>query len=117
AQGGTVGIHANNLNSVATTVDAFLTDLGPRAKEITLIVMTEFGRRVEENARLGTDHGRASVMMAFGAVDGGKIHGDWPGLEKGQLDEVGDLKPVNDYRKVLTQFLAPKMPEIANIWV
>ncbi len=117
AQGGTVGIHANNLDSVATTVNAFLTDLGPRTKEITLIVMTEFGRRVEENARLGTDHGRASVMMAFGAVDGGKIHGDWPGIEKGQLDEVGDLKPVNDYRKMLTQFLVPKMPEIANIWV
>ncbi len=117
AQGGNIGIHANNLNSVATTVDAFLTDLGPKAKEITLIVMTEFGRRVEENASLGTDHGRASVMMAFGDVDGGKIHGDWPGLEKHQLDSVGDLKPVNDYRKVLTQFLAPKMPEIGNVWV
>lgn len=117
AQGGNIGIHANNLNSVATTVDAFLTDLGPKAKEITLIVMTEFGRRVEENASLGTDHGRASVMMAFGDVDGGKILGDWPGLEKHQLDSVGDLKPVNDYRKVLTQFLAPKMPEIGNVWV
>ncbi len=117
AQGGNIGIHANNLNSVATTVDAFLTDIGPKAKEITLIVMTEFGRRVEENASLGTDHGRASVMMAFGDVDGGKIHGDWPGLEKHQLDSVGDLKPVNDYRKVLTQFLAPKMPEVANVWV
>ena len=117
AQGGTVGIHANNLNSVATTVDAFLTDLGPRAKEITLIVMTEFGRQVEENASLGTDHGRASVMMAFGDVDGGKILGDWPGLEKPKPGDVWDLKPVNDYRKVLTDFLAPKMPEIANIWV
>ena len=117
AQGGNIGIHANNLNSVATTVDAFLTDIGPKAKEITLIVMTEFGRRVEENASLGTDHGRASVMMAFGDVDGGKIHGDWPGLEQHQLDSVGDLKPVNDYREVLTQFLAPKMPEIANVWV
>ena len=126
-QGGAVGIHANNLASVASTVDAFLTDLGPKAKEITLIVMTEFGRRVEENARLGTDHGRASVMMAFGDVDGGKIHGDWPGLKeydphakedpKHGLDSVGDLKPVNDYRTVLTKFLAPKMPEIANVWV
>jgi uncharacterized protein (DUF1501 family) len=117
AQGGNIGIHANNLNSVATTVDAFLTDLGPKAKEITLIVMTEFGRRVEENASLGTDHGRASVMMAFGDVDGGKILGEWPGLGKEQLDSNGNLKPVNDYRKVLTQFLAPKMPEIANVWV
>ena len=119
-QGGAVGIHANNLASVAATVDAFLTDLGPRAKEITLIVMTEFGRRIEENASLGTDHGLASVMMAFGDVDGGKIHGDWPGLDKDPNDPPGaiwDLKPVNDYRKVLTQFLAPKMPEIANIWV
>lgn len=116
AQGADTGIHANGLKNVAETVDAFMQDLGPKAKEITLIVMTEFGRRVEENASLGTDHGRASVMMALGDVDGGKILGDWPGLEKHQLDEVGDLKPVNDYRKVLTDFLSPKMPEIANVW-
>ncbi len=116
AQGSDTGIHANQLTQVANSVDAFMRDLGPRTKEITLIVMTEFGRRVQENASLGTDHGRASVMMAFGDVPGGKILGDWPGIEKDKLDDAGDLKPVNDYRKVLTEFLAPKMPEIASVW-
>jgi uncharacterized protein (DUF1501 family) len=116
AQGSDTGIHANGLSAVAQSVDAFLRDLGPRGRKITLIVMTEFGRRVEENAGLGTDHGRASVMMAFGAVAGGHVYGDWPGLEKAQLDEVGDLKPVNDYRRMLTHFLQPHMPEIASVW-
>ena len=116
AQGADIGIHANNMSNVAQTVDAFLTDLGSRAKEMTLIVMTEFGRRVQENSSLGTDHGRASVMMAFGAVQGGRILGDWPGIAPNQLDDAGDLKPVNDYRKVLTDFLSPKMPQIADIW-
>lgn len=116
AQGSDIGIHANGLGNVAKTIDAFLQDLGPKAKEITLIVMTEFGRRVQENASLGTDHGRASVMMAFGSVHGGKILGDWPGLAAHQLDDAGDLKPVNDYRKVLTDFLALKMPEITGVW-
>lgn len=116
AQGADTGIHANGLSNVAKTVDAFMRDLGPKAKNMTMIVMTEFGRRVQENASLGTDHGRASVMMAFGDVQGGKILGDWPGIAPGQLDRDGDLKPVNDYRKVLTDFLSPKMPEIAGIW-
>jgi uncharacterized protein (DUF1501 family) len=116
AQGSDTGIHANGLSAVAQSIDAFMRDLGDRGRKISLIVMTEFGRRVEENAGLGTDHGRASVMMAFGAVDGGKIAGGWPGMSKNQLDEVGDLKPVNDYRKMLTQFLQPHMPEIANVW-
>ncbi|MBS1725084.1 MAG: DUF1501 domain-containing protein [Armatimonadetes bacterium] len=116
AQGADTGVHASQLDKVAKSIDAFMTDLGPRAKEMTLIVMTEFGRRVQENASLGTDHGRASVMMALGDVDGGKILGQWPGLAPNQLDDAGDIKPVNDYRTVLTDFLSPKMPEIANIW-
>lgn len=117
AQGGAEGIHARGLAAVAESIDAFLADLGDRAKKITLIVMTEFGRTVNENASLGTDHGRASVFMAFGDVDGGKIHGKWPGLGGDQLDGNRDLVPANDYRQVLTGYLAPKMPEIANIWI
>lgn len=117
AQGGAEGIHSRGLAAVAESIDTFLTDLGDRATKITLIVMTEFGRTVVENRSLGTDHGRASVFMAFGDVDGGKINGIWPGLSPEQLDGNRDLVPANDYRKVLTQYLAPKMPEIANIWL
>ncbi|MEI7575902.1 MAG: DUF1501 domain-containing protein [Armatimonadota bacterium] len=116
AQGADTGFHANNLASVANNVDAFLNDLGDLRKETTVVIMTEFGRRIEENASLGTDHGRASVMMVFNGVNGGKIDGVWPGIGKADVDEVGDLKPVNDYRQVLTNHLGPKMPEIAKVW-
>lgn len=116
AQGADTGIHANNLASVANNVDAFLKDLGDNRRDTTVVLMTEFGRRIEENASLGTDHGRASVMMVFNGVNGGMIDGEWPGIGKDQVDEVGDLKPVNDYRQVLTKHLSPKMPEIARVW-
>ena len=116
AQGADTGIHANQLKKVAEAVDAFMTDLGELSDKVTLIVMTEFGRRLEENASLGTDHGRASVMMALGAVPGGKIYGKWPGLGEDQVDKVGDLKPVNDYRTMLNFFLESKMPVLPSIW-
>lgn len=115
-QGAEQGSQAISLTGVAQSVNAFMNDLGGLRKQVTLIVMTEFGRRVEENQSLGTDHGRASVMMAFGAVPGGKIYGDWPGLGKDQVDSVGDLKPVNDYRKMLNFFLEPHFPSISRVW-
>jgi uncharacterized protein (DUF1501 family) len=115
-QGAETGSQATSLTGVAKSVDAFMHDLGSLRKQVTLIVMTEFGRRVEENKSLGTDHGRASVMMAFGAIPGGKIYGDWPGLGKDQVDSVGDLKPVNDYRKMLNFFLEPHFPSIPKVW-
>jgi uncharacterized protein (DUF1501 family) len=85
--------------------------MGPEMKRITLIVQTEFGRRVEENTGLGTDHGRASAMFLFGGgVKGGKVHAEWPGLEKSQLDEVGDLRVTTDYRDVLADALVKRIP-------
>ncbi len=116
AQGADTGIHATNLAAIANNVNAFLTDLGERRRDTTVVIMTEFGRRIEENAGLGTDHGRASVMMVFNGINGGKIDGEWPGIGKADVDEVGDLKPVNDYRQVLTNHLSPKLPEIAKVW-
>jgi uncharacterized protein (DUF1501 family) len=55
-------------------------------------------------------------MMALGAVPGGKIYGKWPGLGADQVDKVGDLKPVNDYRTMLNFFLESKMPVLPSIW-
>ena len=50
--------------------------------------MSEFGRTAKENGTRGTDHGHANVMFAFGGgIRGGKIYGDWPGLEREQLYE------------------------------
>ena len=64
--------------------------------------MTEFGRRAYENASLGTDHGHGALMMILGGgVNGGKVHGRWPGLERDQLFGPGDLAVTTDYRDVL----------------
>jgi uncharacterized protein (DUF1501 family) len=71
-------------------------------KNTSVVVMTEFGRRLYENASLGTDHGRGSIMMVLGGgVKGGKIYGEWPGLEEEQLDGPGDLAVTTNYRNVL----------------
>jgi len=73
--------------------------------------MTEFRRRVHENASLGTDHGRGSVMLALGGACtelpglGGHVTADWPGLESGVLEGPGDLPVMHDYRDVLTPLL------------
>ncbi len=106
AQGADTGWHANLAKGLAEAIAAFTKDLGPRLATTTILVMTEFGRRVEENAGLGTDHGRAGLAMVIGGgVKGGRILGEWPGLEKDALDEVGDLPPVNDYRPMLREVL------------
>jgi uncharacterized protein (DUF1501 family) len=116
AQGAEDGWLAMLLKGISQNMDAFWTDVGTMRDRVQVVIMTEFGRRLSENQGLGTDHGTASVMMAFGAKHGGSIWGEWPGLGPKQVDEAGDLRPVNDYRKVLTELLAPTHPQIANVW-
>jgi uncharacterized protein (DUF1501 family) len=66
--------------------------------------MTEFGRRVYENASLGTDHGHAGLMLLLGGhVEGGRVHALWPGLEPEQLFGPGDLAVTIDYRDILAE--------------
>ena len=110
AQGSTVGILSLSLDDVAQSIGAFEKDLGTEMSRVTVVVMTEFGRRVAENAGLGTDHGRASFMFVLGGgTKGGKVYTKWPGLEPHQLDETGDLRVTTDYRDVLTEVLAKRM--------
>lgn len=105
-QGATVGTLPGHLSDVADSVDAFVRDLGPEMQRVTVVIQTEFGRRLHENASMGTDHGRASVMFAVGAgVKGGQVAGKWPGLAKDQLEEPGDLRVTTDYRNVLAEAL------------
>lgn len=103
---------ANELNAqfdeLSKTLAAFHTDLGTRMNSVTLLTMTEFGRRVAENGSQGTDHGRASCMFAIGGgVIGKQIYADWPGLAAAQL-EGGDLRVTTDYRAVLAEALAKR---------
>ena len=89
---------------------AFARDLGSRLDDVTVVVMTEFGRRVAENSGLGTDHGRASAWFVLGGgVQGGRVYARWPGLKDEQLEAPGDLKVTTDYRDVLTELAARQL--------
>ncbi|WP_223787179.1 DUF1501 domain-containing protein [Marinicella meishanensis] len=93
----------------AATLAAFYQDLGDRMASVTVVTMTEFGRRVKENASLGTDHGHGSVMFALGGgVNGGQVITQWPGLSSGDLNQ-GDLAITTDYRTVLSDALINRL--------
>ncbi len=86
---------------------AFRQDLGARMATTTVVVMTEFGRRVRENSSFGTDHGRGSVMLVLGGgVKGGRVLGPWPGLRDDLLEGPGDLPVLNNYRNALAPILS-----------
>ncbi|MFM7321127.1 MAG: DUF1501 domain-containing protein [Armatimonadota bacterium] len=106
AQGNATGLLASQLEDVAKSLDAFAKDLGPELDRVTVVVMTEFGRRVPENSQLGTDHGRAGAWLVLGnRVRGGKVHARWPSLAESALEPPGDLPVTTDYRLVLAECL------------
>ncbi len=107
AQDSVFGAQAGDL---ASGLAAFAQDLGTELNRVTIVVMTEFGRRVQENAGIGTDHGRGGAMFVIGgSVNGGKVHGKWPGLADHQLDETGDLRVANDYRDILAEVVEKRL--------
>ena len=78
--------------------------------------MTEFGRRVAENANGGTDHGHgAAALLLGGGLAGGTIHGNWPGLSPAVLDQ-GDVPGANDYRDVLGEVVTRRLGLGADGW-
>ena len=102
-----VGQLANLLTELGQSMAAFAQDLGDRMADISLVTMSEFGRTARENGTRGTDHGHANVMFAFGgSIKGGKVYGDWPGLEQEQLYEERDLNLTTDFRDVLGELVS-----------
>lgn len=84
----------------------FYRDLGKAMETTTVVVMTEFGRRVFENASFGTDHGRGSVMFVLGGgIKGGRVLASWPTLDSGVLEGPGDLPVTTNYRDALAPLL------------
>jgi uncharacterized protein (DUF1501 family) len=84
AQGGGEGLMAGLLKELADGLAAFHADLFDHAHRLTVVAMSEFGRRAQENGSLGTDHGHGSLMLLMGgSAVGGKVHGQWPGLAEG----------------------------------
>lgn len=97
---------SNLLYQFSNAIAAFCEDLGDRLEDVAIVTMSEFGRTVEENGTGGTDHGHGGLMMVLGgAVQGGKIYGAWPGLEKEQLFEGRDLAVTTDFRTVLGELV------------
>ena len=93
------------LRAVSLGLAAFARDLGPLLDTTSVVVMTEFGRRVGENGSLGTDHGRGGVLLVLGGGTRGGLHCRWPGLEEASLVGPGDLPVVHDYRDALASVL------------
>jgi uncharacterized protein (DUF1501 family) len=97
---------AQRLGEFGGSLDAFWKDLGDRMADVTVVTMSEFGRTARENGNRGTDHGHANVMFVMGGnVRGGKVYGDWPGMEDHQLYEGRDLALTTDFRDVLSELV------------
>lgn len=101
----------NRLKQQLALLDATLaelrTGLGSAWRNTVVLTMTEFGRTARINGGKGTDHGTASVaFLAGGAVAGGHVRADWPGLGSGRLFEDRDLMPTTDIRAVAKGVLA-----------
>ena len=95
---------------LADGVMAFWRDLGPLQQDVSVVVMSEFGRRLRSNTGGGTDHGRGNAMLVLGPqARGGRMVGAWPGLAHGALEEGADLAVTTDYRAVLAELLSGHM--------
>lgn len=112
---GAGGYFATLLGELAQGLHALYTDLdgsgtASPAQRLTVVVMSEFGRRLQENAAAGTDHGHGNVMVLLGGeVNGGRVYGVWPGLHAEQLYDHADLAVTTDYRRVLSEILIRRL--------
>jgi uncharacterized protein (DUF1501 family) len=115
--GGTFG---TSIDTLSRGLGAFYTDMLDKMSRTTIIVQTEFGRRLKENGSRGTDHGHGGMMLVLhgGLIRGGQVHGTWPGLAIDQLDNRVDLAITTDYRAVLASVLTERMgnPDLASIF-
>ncbi|MBD2457836.1 DUF1501 domain-containing protein [Nostoc sp. FACHB-87] len=106
-QGSDRGYLARGLGSLGKGLAALAQSLGPTYQNTVILVMSEFGRTLRENGNGGTDHGHGNVMWVLGGkVRGGKVYGEWPGLETAQLYEKRDLAVTTDFRDVISDVLA-----------
>lgn len=113
------GAFNTRATELSRSIAAFWNDLGATYQpNVTIVTMTEFGRRFTENANRGLDHGSASTMMVIGSnMNGGKLYGLWPGTAANQLFS-GDLAVTTDYRTVISEVLVKRHNEskIANVF-
>jgi uncharacterized protein (DUF1501 family) len=102
-----------NAGDLASSLAAFMKDLGALTSQVTVVTVSEFGRRVVQNGAGGLDHGFGNCMLLLGGgVRGGDVHGQWPGLGTGNLVD-GDLKVTRDYRSVFAEIVKARFPEVS----
>src|SRR5262249_57040579 len=115
-EGATKGRLAVLLAALDGAINALETGMGVSWKDSVIAVITEFGRTARINGTEGTDHGTATVaLLVGGALKGGRVIADWPGLADGNLHENRDLKPTTDLRAVLKGVLKDhlRLPDAA----
>ena len=100
-EGAATGALATRLAGLDAALAAFEAGLGPVWRDTVILVVTEFGRTARVNGTSGTDHGTGTVaLLVGGAVKGGRVIADWPGLRDRDLHEGRDLRPTSDLRAV-----------------
>lgn len=112
AQGPLTGGMANVMTQLAQSLGAFHADMNAanRMGQITVVVMSEFGRVARENGSQGTDHGHGNVMFVMGGgIRGGRVLTQWPGLAAGQLYQNQDLHVTIDYRDILAEIVQRRL--------
>ncbi len=106
AEGEINGRLAALLGALDGAIAAIETGMGAAWRETAVAIVTEFGRTARINGTEGTDHGTATVaLLVGGAVKGGRVVTDWPGVKESSLYEGRDLKPTTDLRAVLKGLL------------
>lgn len=117
---GNGGYIADLLGNLASGLANFYLDLDSGYTDrLSVVVISEFGRRLVQNEDYGTDHGHGNVMFALGGgVNGGQVYGRWPGLHNDQLYDHADLAITTDYRQVLSEMLARRLgnAEVASVF-
>lgn len=105
------GYFANLVGQLSQALAAFHEDMTASSqRKVTVVVMSEFGRRLKENASRGTDHGHGNIMMVLGEkVAGGKVYGRWPGLDNEHLYQRADLAVTTDFRQILGEILVKRL--------
>lgn len=110
---------AELLADLGASLAALHADLSDQMERLSVVVRSEFGRRVRENGELGTDHGHGGALLLLGGgMNGERVHEAWPGLEPEQLVGPGDLAITTDYRNVLAEIvrLCLGNPDLAGVF-
>jgi uncharacterized protein (DUF1501 family) len=104
------GPYADLVAGLSNSLHAFWSDLDAYRGRLTVVVMSEFGRRLRENDNRGTDHGHGGLMLVFNnRLTRGGVHGTWPGLATEQLFENVDLEVTTDFRTVLCEIMETQL--------